>query len=254
MRPFNRSLHPDDYDFLRDENLLLHSHLDDMVARRVPHREWHPHRFWEYASVLQQLTMLGVPRDAEMIDLGSGASFFDPLLARMYPLLCCTDNMQYGDISQEVAIQRQAYDISLPCWNLDMQDMREGVIYGWGDATNKFDVTMCISSVEHVEDHDAAFGEMVRITKPGGLIFITSDYFRDLAHFEQSVSRHLQVTPYRPDYVAALPGRFGLEFVDDTDFEYRGDFVHNYSFVNLCMRKRAASTSANADDNGKAHQ
>lgn len=244
MRPFNRSLHPDDYDFLQRQNELLHKHLDDMVARAVPHREWHPHRFWEYASVLQQLELLDVPRDAEMIDLGAGASFFDPLLALMHPRLCCTDNMQYGDVTPMVAAQRAAYGISLPCWNLDMESMHEGATPGWGGATDKFDVTLCISSVEHVHDHDAAFREMVRITKPGGLLFITSDYFRDLDHFEQSVSRHLQVTPYRPDYVAELPGRFGLEFVGETDFDYRGDFVHNYSFVNLCMRKRAASTPA----------
>jgi len=254
MRPFNRSLHSDDYDFLQKENALLHRHLDDMVARRVPHREWHPHRFWEYASILQQLEMLGVPKDAEMIDLGSGASFFDPLLATMFPLLCCTDNMQYGDIEWMVAAQRAAYSVSLPCWNLDIMDMSEGRTRGWGGATDKFDVTLCISSIEHVENHDAAFREMVRITKPGGLVMITSDYFRDLAHYDQSVSKHLQVTPYRPEYVATLPERFGLEFVDGTDFEYKGDFVHNYSFVNLCMRKRAASTPAKAGDNGKAQR
>jgi len=125
-----------------------------------------------------------------------------------------------------------------------MESMAAGATPGWGGATDKFDVTLCISSVEHVHDHDAAFREMVRITKPGGYVMITSDYFRDLEHFEQSVSRHLQVTPYRPDYVATLPERFGLEFVGETDFGYRGDFVHNYSFVNLCMRKRAASTPA----------
>lgn len=253
MRPFNRSLHPDDYGMLASYDLRLHTHLDEMVRRSVPHREWHPHRFWEYASVLQQLHELGVPRDAEIIDLGAGASFFDPFLARLHPRLCCTDNMQYGDVEPMVAAQRAAYGVALPCWNLDMQDMRAGATPGWGDATDKFDVTLCISSIEHVHDHDAALREMVRITKPGGLVFITSDYFRDLAHFEQSVSRHLQVTPYRPDYVAALPQRFGLQFVGDTDFGYRGDFVHNYSFVNLCLRKpRAASTPAEAGDNGKA--
>jgi len=244
VRPFNRSLHPDDYPMLRAYDERLHAHLDEMIARGVPHREWHPHRFWEYASVLQQLHDLDVPRDAEMIDLGSGASFFDPFLAQLYPRLCCTDNMQYGDVTPMVAAQRAAYGISLPCWNLDMENMPEGATPGWGGATDKFDVTLCISSVEHVHDHDAALREMVRITKPGGFVFITSDYFRDLAHFEQSVSRHLQVTPYRPEFVAELPARFGLEFVGDTDFDYRGDFVHNYSFVNLCMRKRAASTPA----------
>jgi hypothetical protein len=35
--------------------------------------------------------MLNVPSNAEMIDVGAGASFFDPYLALQFPLLCCTD-------------------------------------------------------------------------------------------------------------------------------------------------------------------
>jgi ubiquinone/menaquinone biosynthesis C-methylase UbiE len=108
---------------------------------------------------------------------------------------------------------------------------------GWDGATDKFDVTLCISTIEHVDDHDAAFRELVRITKPGGLIFLTSDYFRDLPHFEQSVSRHLQTTAYREDFVLDLPNRFGVDFVGDTDLAYAGDFVHNYSFCNVCLKK-----------------
>jgi len=245
MRPYNRSLHSDDYQFLVKWDAMLRAHLRDMVNRNVPHREWHPHRFWEYASVLQQLEEQHVPAEAEMIDVGAGASFFDPLLATLYPRLCCTDNMYYGDVTPMVEAQRKAYNISLPCWSLDMQNMPEGATPGWGGATDKFDVTMCISSIEHVPNHDAAMKELIRITKPGGLIFITSDYFRDEAHFEQSVSRHLQVTPYREDFVEDFPLLWPeLSFVGSTDFEYKGDFVHNYSFVNLCMRKRAASTPA----------
>jgi len=257
MRPYNRSLHPDDYQFLVKWDAELRVHLQDMVNRGVPHREWHPHRFWEYASILQQLEELGVSERAEMIDLGSGASFFDPYLTTQFPLLCCTDNMQYGDISPEVEAQRRAFNISLPLWAIDIEDMREGAVPGWGGATDKFDVTMCISSIEHVTNHDKAMWELIRITKPGGYIFITSDYFRDTDHWNVSVSKHLQITPYTLDYVSSIPSTFGLDFVGSTDFEYKGDFVHNYSFVNLCLRKRAASTSAVAskqlaDDNGKA--
>lgn len=237
MRPFNRSLHPDDYSFLQRQNRLLHLFLDDMVAKGVPHREWHPHRFWEYASILQQLSALEVPQDAELIDVGSGASFFDPLLALLYPNLCCTDSMKYGDITAMVAAQRAAYGVALPLYDLLLEDMGPKPEIGWGDARNKFDVTMVISTIEHVDDHDAALREVVRITKPGGYVFITSDYFRDLPQWEVSPSRHLQVTPYRQEFVEALPGRFGLQFVNGTDFGYRGDFVHSYSFVNLCMRK-----------------
>lgn len=237
MRPFNRSLHPDDYEFLREYNTPLVAFHQDMMAKGVPCREWCPHRFWEYSSILQQLSVLGVPADAEIVDLGSGASFFDPYLALKYPKLCCTDSMKYGDITDMVVAQRAHYGIDLALYDVQIEDMGQQFTDG------EFDVTMCISTIEHVDDHDAGFREMIRITKPGGLIFITSDYFRDLVQFEQSVSRHLQVTPYREEYVNEFPLKYGVEFVGDTDFAYAGDFVHNYSFVNLCLRKPVSTES-----------
>lgn len=237
MRPHNRSLHPDDYIFLGEHYASLLAFQSVMAMRQVPHREWHPHRFWEYASILQQLEDLNVPKEAEMIDVGAGASFFDPYLALRYPRLCCTDSMKYGDVTPMVAAQRAHYGVALPLYDLMLEDMSPRLEIGWGGATEKFDVTMCISTIEHVDDHDAAMRELVRITKPGGYVFITSDYFRDLAQWEVSPSRHLQVTPYMQTFVEALPARFGLEFVGETDFGYRGDFVHSYSFVNLCLKK-----------------
>jgi SAM-dependent methyltransferase len=243
MRPYTRSLHPDDYEFLRPYNEPLVAFQRDMTVRGVPHREWHPHRFWEYASILQQFMELGIQADAEVIDLGSGASFFDPYLALLYPRLCCTDSMKYGDVTGMVAAQRMHYGVALPLYDLLLEDMSPRPQIGWGGATDKFDVTMCISTIEHVDDHDAAMWELVRVTRPGGYIFITSDYFRDLAQWEASPSRHLQVTPYMREFVETLPDRFDLEFVQRhgiapaTDLDYCGDFVHSYSFVNMCLRK-----------------
>lgn len=252
MRPYNRSLHPDDYGFLAPYDAALRLFQDDMVRKNVPHREWHPHRFWEYASVLQQLDQLDVPRDAEIIDIGAGASFFDPYLALLHPLLCCTDTEKYGDYSWMVTAQRAHYGVTLPLYNVPVEDMTPRPAIGWGDATDKFDVTLCISTIEHIDNHDKGFLELIRITKPGGYIFITSDYFRDPAQFEQSVSRHLQVTDYNEQFVLDLPNRFAVDFVGETDLAYAGDFVHNYSFCNVCLRKRSpVSTEARASDNGK---
>lgn len=238
MRPYNRSLDVADYEFLQPYVSPILTFQQQMQAFAVPHREWHTHRLWEYGSVMQQLTQLGVQSDAEMIDVGAGASFFDPYLALLYPRLCCTDTEKYGDYSWMVQKQREAYQVAMPLYNLSLEDMSPKPEIGWGGATDKFDVTMCISTIEHVDNHDVAFRELVRITKPGGLIFITSDYFRNLEQFEQSVSRHLQVTPYRKDYVLNLPNNFDVDFVGDTDFDYAGDFVHNYSFCNICLRRR----------------
>ena len=53
-----------------------------------------------------------------------------------------------------------------------------------------------------------------------------------------AISRHLQVTDYNEAFVLDLPNRFDVDFFGETDFGYAGDFVHNYSFCNLCLRKR----------------
>jgi SAM-dependent methyltransferase len=236
MRPYNRSLHPDDYAFLPHAEKVRQFELG-MVVRGVPHREWHQHRLWEYGSMMQQLEELGVPSDAELIDVGAGASFFDPYCAQFYPKLCCTDSMKYGDVTGMVVAQRAAYGVALPLYDLMLEDMGPKPSVGWGDATNKFDVVMCISTIEHVDDHDRAMFELKRICKPGGYIMITSDYFHSKEQWETSPSKHLQMTAYDEAFVNKIPSFFGLEFVGPTDFKYAGDFVHTYSFVNLCLRK-----------------
>jgi 2-polyprenyl-3-methyl-5-hydroxy-6-metoxy-1,4-benzoquinol methylase len=236
MRPYNRSLDPADYDFLTAVP-ELRMFQQAMQANHVPHREWHPHRFWEYGSVLQQLTELGVPSDVEIIDVGAGFSFFDPYLALKYPRLCEVDRFEHENHSWQVQLQRDHFNVALPLYQLSVEDLSPRPDIGWDGGHEKFDVTLCISVIEHVHDHDAGMRELVRITKPGGYVFITSDYFRDLEHFEQSASRSQQVTAYRKEFVEVLPERFGLEFVGNIDFDYRGDFVHNYSFCNLCLRK-----------------
>lgn len=251
MRPYTRSLHPDDYAFLQKYVDPIAAFQRDMATRGVPHREWTTHRLWEYASIMQQLDELQVPADAEMIDIGAGASFFDPYLAQRYPRLCCTDSMKYGDVMQMVQAQRSTYGVALPLYDLMLEDMSPRMEIGWGGATEKFDVTLCISTIEHVDDHDKAFAELIRITKPGGYVFITSDYFRDPEHFEQSISRHLQVTDYNEQFVLDLPKRFDVDFVGETDLAYAGDFVHNYSFCNVCLRKRNQHPLGEGRDNGK---
>lgn len=236
-RPFTRSLDPGDYLFLRDLTDPLSNFQKDMVRNAVPHREWHPHRFWEYGSILQQLYSLHVPYSAKVIDVGSGGSFFPPYLAVLGWDISLTDSMKYGDITRDVEAQRRAYGIKMDLYDLLCEDMGPKPEIGWEGKSDYWDVVMCISTIEHVDGHDDAFRELVRIAKPGGYIFITSDYFRNAAHLEQSISRHLQVTGYCQEFVEALPSRFGVEFVGETDLAYRGDFVHNYSFCNICLRK-----------------
>lgn len=246
MRPYTRSLDPTDYDYLHKYNAPLVEFEREMVANSVPHREWHPHRFWEYSSILQQLEELNVPKSASILDVGSGGSFFPPYLAARagYVNLALTDSMKYGDITDDINRQNEFYNIDMMLFDVPAEDMSTNVDVGWLGSSNAWNVTMCISTIEHVaaDRHIDALHEIHRITKPGGLIFITSDYFQSEEQFERSVSRHLQFTAYRKELVLEIPSIIDVEFVPNSigeqDLEYRGDFVHNYSFCNVCLRKR----------------
>jgi SAM-dependent methyltransferase len=247
LRPYTRSLHPDDYYFLQKYVTPLEVFLRDMLAHNVPCRDWHPHRFWEYGSILQQLDELQVPQSARLIDIGSGGSFFPPYVKKVAGYdISVTDSMKYGDILHVLWSQCVYYGIEIPLYALPAEDMGPHVALQppWDGASNAWDVVMCISTIEHVDadKHDEALREICRITKPGGLIFITSDYFRDLQQLEHSPWKDWQYTPYMKDFVLSIPQIIDADFVGDTDLDYRGDFVHNYSFVNICLRKRPAST------------
>jgi len=239
MRPYTRSLDPQDYSFLPHAK-TLRAFERQMAADGVPHRAWCEHRLWEYASMMQQLEELQISEVARIIDTGSGGSFFPPYLALRFPDVTLTDwtgplsdGMVYGDCTPDVVAQRAHYRVALPLHDLLLEDMSPL-------PDGAFDVVMCISSIEHVAGghHDAALRELCRITKPGGYIFITSDYFRDLDQWNASPSRFMQHTPYTKEFVLGLPQMIDADFVGDTDLDYRGDFVHNHSFVNVCMRKR----------------
>lgn len=234
-RPYTRSLDSQDYAFLPHAE-WLRVFEGGMTA---PHCLWHEHKLWENASIMQQLEELKVPKDARILDVGSGGMFFPPYLAAVggYRNLTLTDSMAArNDLDDMIHAQEVAYGVDMPLHVLPAEDMSS-------IASESFDVVMCISTIEHVdaEHHDDALREICRLTKPGGLIFITSDYFQSGAQgkAQHQASPYVagQATAYTKELVLGLPNIIDVDFVGDTDLDYRGDFVHNYSFVNICLRK-----------------
>lgn len=234
MRPYTRSLDTADYSFLPHAERIRAFEL----AMIAPHFTSHEHKLWECASIMQQLDELNVPKAARILDVGSGGMYFPPYLATEggYPDLTLTDSDT--SIEGKIESQRQSYGVALPFFGVAAEDMSRL-------PHESFDVVMCISAIEHMGGHDEALKEICRLARPGGLIFITSDYFRstngyvDEWQWHASPFRACQVTPYHKEFVLRIPEKINAEFVGGTDLDYRGDFVHNYSFVNICLRKAA---------------
>lgn len=240
--PYNRALHPDDYqqpDLARWVEEIGSVELRLRQAQ-APYRKDHTHRDWEYANVLHQLDMLtnpitGSPR---VLDTGSGASTLPVILKTNGWQVDVSDSMDYGDITDWVSRQCHAFDITLPVFKAAVQNLAS-------IHDDTYDATLCVSVIEHLAPEHFVMGlaELFRVTKPGGYVMITSDYFASREAHELSPYKSIQHNVFTPhsaqQLLDHLEAQGDAEVVGGTDLTYRGDFVNNYSFVNFCLRKPA---------------
>lgn len=241
---YNRVLHTDDYAALEPWVKPLQEFEQRLARTGAPYRKDHQHREWEYGSILQQLEQLGVPKTARILDTGSGACYFVPYLkVSGWEGIVCSDSMDYGDITEWLRKQCYALDITVPMLQAPVQKL--------GTEDNYWDVVMCISTIEHLDVRvfEEGLRELYRTCKPGGYIFITSDFFESEERAMTSPCLGMQHTRFNPTNVdqkitSVLPN---IEWVDGPhdrraadvpgSWAYRGDFVNNYSFINMCFRK-----------------
>lgn len=236
MRAYTRALDLTDYADLAPWVRELAEFEDLLRSRGIPYRKDHEHRSWEYACILRQLRELVVTENPpSILDTGSGGSYFPLYLAYRGEHITVTDSMAYGDI-REAFIEPQArgLNVPLPCYAEPVEQMNF--------PDNTFDVTMCISVIEHVEArlYERALRSLCRVTKPGGYLFLTSDYFRDVEQADQSIFRSIQHTIFTEPKVYEIPSIIPVTFVGGMDLTYKGDFVNNYSFCNICLQKTAS--------------
>jgi SAM-dependent methyltransferase len=237
MFEFTRTLHPDDYPLLAPYASRLREFKGYLNTLHVGYREDHEHRLWEYAIACKALAELGGQgrpvQTVRVLDTGSGCSYL-PLFLKMEGYdVTVNDSCAYGDVTEWFHQQEQGLGLSMPL-NTDPVEalhLPDGV----------FDFTMCISVLEHVDA--AAFGhalsELGRVTRPGGYIYLTSDLFPDKARWEVSPFKQIQHNVFTPENaIRAVSRILPADPVGVMEpFTYRGDFVHNYSFLSMLWRK-----------------
>lgn len=251
--PFNRALHTDDYPALLPWSKIVLHFEQEMRSQGIPFRKDHEHRTWEYANVLRQIDLLFPatmhPRQRiRVLDAGGGGSSLSPLLAILGHSVVTADSMAYGDIEEAFTTpQRNALGIQQ-----SMTVLKDPVEAMRSIPDNTFDVSMCISVIEHVDASKFinALDELRRVTKPGGYVFITTDFFESIEQADVSPFRSIQHTIFTPKFAAMLPKLAQMQFVEhgasgpwiatksEYDLRFQGDFVHNYSFINFVLAKR----------------
>jgi ubiquinone/menaquinone biosynthesis C-methylase UbiE len=112
-----------------------------------------------------------------VLDVGGGAGMHSGLLAPMATRVICTDfsdqNAKYeGQFLKLLHEKFERNDYSFPLGRLEFHA---------GDATSlmyrdeSFDTVVSFNALEHIPDPHAALREMVRVTRPDGVIYLTFD-------------------------------------------------------------------------------
>lgn len=95
-----------------------------------------------------------------VLDVGTGTTALPSLMANCGCVVTAIDNVR--DYWPTGMVNRH--------WHVVDDDIRAP------DLREQFDLVTCVSVIEHIEDHQAAFRQMVRLARPGGLVLITTPY------------------------------------------------------------------------------
>jgi ubiquinone/menaquinone biosynthesis C-methylase UbiE len=134
----------------------------------------HWSRSWEYPYILSQVSKYSLGKGKlSIFDNACGVNAVAYLLATAGHAISGTD------LNQQACIEG---DYPSDAWNHpDTKDVAGSLQFQEADSLdlpfpdNSFDVSYSISSLEHMPDPVKAIDEMIRVTKPGGLITFTMD-------------------------------------------------------------------------------
>ena len=113
-----------------------------------------------YASVLQRVQSLGLPRGAKILDAPCGDGEVSIELAKL------GFEISAVDMGDELLPEARAALANRFC----IADMTRPL--PWPDAS--FDLILCVEGIEHLEDAFAFLREMHRLLKPSGILIVTT--------------------------------------------------------------------------------
>lgn len=188
----------------------------------------HPIRRWEYAMALYAIQewQRGVGKAGPLIaDVGGAGSQFWQLLTAV------TRERIVSIDPANVPTSAEAYTHPY------VGTVEE---YAVDNYHGQFDVLSCISVIEHVVDLRPFFRACHMLLKPGGLLFLTTDYWDadgpDVAHFHWM--RHRIYNAERIRRLVCTLRELGFASLGKANWNYPGNQLYDYSVASLAVTRK----------------
>lgn len=124
----------------------------------------HPANFSFLVRKQRVLELLGDLTGKRVLDIGCGTGVFFPDLLEQGGTVVGADG------AQEMVRTARAKSNGLDHGRLSVL---VSTIESLGFQSHSFDAVTCVGVIEYVEDEDQAIRELIRVTKPGGMIIVT---------------------------------------------------------------------------------
>jgi len=219
---FTRVLRPNDYNLFEG-----HKEIEKLMPKlNSQYRYEHPHRKWEYGLALDFLKESGVKT---VLEVGGGGSILAPVLAMNGFDVTETDISNGGET---VAQQNQILGTNIKFVLADFSESFESLETKFEEFA-MFDAVLCVSTIEHVPNHVDMFRNLCLFAEKA--VFLTTDFHPSAETFSTA---HLRT--YNKESLEEYKKiAEGFDYnVDWGDLEYRGNFVYDYTFASLAMRRR----------------
>lgn len=127
-----------------------------------------------------------------VLEIGCGRGGFSCWFARTWP----NSTLTAADFAETAITKGKAYAQSEKLFNIawrvaDIQSMP------WSDG--QFDVVVSCETIEHVPDPRTALGELARVLRPGGLLYLTFPNYFSLAGLHRIYRRVLRGEQFREE-------------------------------------------------------
>ncbi len=216
LNTYSKTLDPEDYWRLANDTPEVDTASADLAGLFHP---YHTHRRWEYGLALQAIRRHGGRR---ILDVGGGGSPFAGIMARLGYDVDVNDPVNYTEwiVATRDKIGRH---IGFACCPME-------------HLTEPYPIVTCISTLEHIVDHEWSWRRLLALVAPGGLLVVTVDF-------------HESGSALHPGHLRTYNRGLLLQLIDRADdFEpfggapdYRsgGAEVHGYNFASVCLRRKS---------------